>query len=121
MADDDAAEAANLNYWAYWLGALPEPQADDGFMRNGDLSGWEPIKLLRSLVVGLHQAPGYVDLYAHSVWALLTAYKWLPLASPDLTEKLDRRTVQLLGNGAISSRSRRELSAVHCVLRENRT
>ncbi|MDX3851744.1 hypothetical protein [Streptomyces sp. AK02-01A] len=119
--DDDAAEAANLNYWAYWLGALAEPQANDGFMRDRDLSGWEPVALMRSLVNGLHQAPGYVELYVHSLWALLTAHRWLPLALPDLAARLAKRTEQLLGDSRISSRSQRELSAVHYVLGENRT
>lgn len=104
MVDDDAGEAANLNYWAYWLGALTEPQANDSFMRDGDLSGWDPVTLLRCLTHGLHQAPGYVDLYVHSLWALLTAHRWLPQASPALARTLDERASRLLDNGRISPR-----------------
>ncbi|MGW7519721.1 XRE family transcriptional regulator [Streptomyces sp. NPDC054796] len=120
VVEDDTAEAANLNYWAYWFGAIPEPQADDTFMRNRPTT-WEPVRLLRGLVDGLHQAPGYVDLYAHSVWALLMAHKWLPLASPEEIERLASRTERLLDDARISPRSRHELSTVHYVLRENRT
>ncbi|MBT2491697.1 XRE family transcriptional regulator [Streptomyces sp. ISL-96] len=118
MADDDDGEAANLNYWAYWLGALPVAQADDRFMRDRNLSGWDPITLLRGLVHGLHQAPGYVDLYVHSLWALLTAYPWLPQASGPLVCELEKRTGQFLDGGGISTRSRRELVTIHYVLRE---
>lgn len=121
MVDDDTAEIANLNYWAYWFGALRQPQADDGFMRESGPSEWEPVALMRSLVEGLHRAPGYVDLYAHSLWALLTAHRWLPLASPALADRLSKRTEQLLDGGLISARARQELTAVHYVLRENRT
>jgi hypothetical protein len=121
MADDDTAEVANLNYWAYWLGALPQPQANDAFMLTCAPSGWEPVALMRGLVDGLDQPPGYVDLYAHSLWALLTTHTWLPLASPDLANRLSERTAQLLDEGAISPRSRRELGAVHRVLGGNRT
>ncbi|MFE3648200.1 XRE family transcriptional regulator [Streptomyces sp. NPDC059152] len=120
MADDDAAETANLNYWAYWLGALREPQANDGFMRNKP-TDWEPVRLMRGLVNGLHQAPGYVDLYTHSLWALLTAHPWPPLADSELADRPSAHTTQLLDDNAISPRSTRELSAVHYVLRENRT
>ncbi|MEV8333889.1 XRE family transcriptional regulator [Streptomyces niveus] len=120
MVDDDTAETANLNYWAYWFGAMRQPQADDGFMRHCGPAEWEPVALMRSLVEGLHRAPGYVDLYAHSLWALLTAHRWLPLASPDLADRLGERTAQLLDGGLISTRSRQELTAVHYVLRENR-
>ncbi|WP_327236802.1 XRE family transcriptional regulator [Streptomyces sp. NBC_01317] len=120
MADDDTAETANLNYWAYWLGVSPLPQANDGFMRSRVPPGWEPPSLLRSLVEGLHQAPGYVDLYVHSLWALVTAHKWLPLVSPDLAVRLCEQTGALLDGCRISPRSRRELSEVHYVLRDHR-
>ncbi|MFF2957371.1 XRE family transcriptional regulator [Streptomyces sp. NPDC057963] len=119
MADDDAAETANLNYWAYWLGSIREPQPDDGFMRRGP-TNWEPVHLLHGLAAGLHQAPAYVDLYVHSLWALLTAHQWLPLADTELADALCAHTVRLLDHGGISPRSRRELSSVHYVLRENR-
>ncbi|WP_234376298.1 hypothetical protein [Streptomyces sp. CB01201] len=42
LVDDDAGEAANLNYWAYWLGAASRPQPSDLFMRDRELTGWDP-------------------------------------------------------------------------------
>ncbi|MCX5199311.1 helix-turn-helix domain-containing protein [Streptomyces sp. NBC_00249] len=118
MVDDDAGEAANLNYWAYWLGGTPLPQSDDMFMRDRQLTGWDPVTLLRGLTYGLHHAPGYVDLYAHTMWALLTAHPWLPQASALLVRDLAERTERLLDGGGISERSRRELTTVNYVLRD---
>ncbi|WP_405937345.1 XRE family transcriptional regulator [Streptomyces sp. NBC_00726] len=120
LAGDDSAEAANLNYWAYWLGAIREPQPDDGFMRHG-ATNREPVRLLRGLATGLHQAPAYMDLYVHSLWALLVTSPWLPLADTALAESLTAHTARLLDHNGISPRARRELSSVHYVLRENRT
>ncbi|WP_234016778.1 XRE family transcriptional regulator [Streptomyces sp. LaPpAH-108] len=120
LADDDTAEAANLNYWALWLGALPLPQPNDAFMRNRDLSGWDPVTLLRGLARSLHLAPGFVDLYAHSLWALLTAFPWLTQAAGPLVGPLREQVDQLLDGAALSVRSRRELAHVHYVFDQNR-
>lgn len=119
MADSEDGEVANLNYWALWLGAIQRPQANDAFMRDRGMTDWDPVTLLRGLVHGLHQAPGFVDLYAHTVWALLEAHTWLPLAAGDLTRALANRTTQLLDGSALSERSRRELSTVHYRLGEH--
>ncbi|MFE9847720.1 helix-turn-helix domain-containing protein [Streptomyces sp. NPDC005576] len=120
LAGDDAAEAANLNYWALWLGALPVPQPDDAFMRDRDLTGWDPVTLLRQLTRGLHLAPGYLDLYAHSLWALLTAFPWLSQAAGPLAGPLREQTGLLLDQAALSMRSRRELADVHYVFDHDR-
>ncbi|MER0240713.1 helix-turn-helix transcriptional regulator [Streptomyces sp. HSW2009] len=120
LAGDDEAETANLNYWAYWLGSIREPQPDDGFMLHGPVN-WEPVRLLHGLATGLHQAPTYLDLYAHSLWALLATKPWLPLADPGLTNDLSERVVQLLDHGEGPPRTRRELSSLHDLLREKRT
>ncbi|MFI0779351.1 XRE family transcriptional regulator [Streptomyces sp. NPDC021212] len=111
---------ANLNYWALWLGVLPVPQPDDAFMQDRDLSGWDPVTLLRGLALGLHLAPGYVDLYGHSLWALLAAFPWLPHASGQLAGLLCERTSRLLDEVPLSARSRRELARVHYVFDHNR-
>ncbi|WP_256103153.1 XRE family transcriptional regulator [Streptomyces sp. ODS05-4] len=117
LADDEMAERANLNYWAYWTGAIREPQANDHFM-HGRGNRWEPQRLLRGLVDGLHQAPSYTDLYVHSLWALITTHPWLPLAAPDLSQRLEQQTAALLDFDGGTTRIRRELSTVHYVLRE---
>ncbi|MFH8491939.1 helix-turn-helix domain-containing protein [Streptomyces longisporoflavus] len=119
IADDDTAERANLNYWAYWLGSIREPQPDDHFMRHQP-ANWEPVRLLRDLAAGLNPAPAYTDLYIHSLWALLTAHRWLPLADPELANNLHSHSTRLLDHDKISPRSRRELSSLHYVLRQNR-
>ncbi|MGI5450591.1 XRE family transcriptional regulator [Streptomyces sp. CA-243310] len=120
MADDDDGEAANLNYWAYWLGVAHQPQADDAFMRDRDLTGLDPVALLRALADGMHFAPGYVDLYTYSMWSLLHAHPWLPEALPSLSVSLAERLDRLLDEGGISPRSRRELASIHYVLHQNR-
>ncbi|WEB41425.1 hypothetical protein MOV08_20570 [Streptomyces yunnanensis] len=74
--------------------------------------------LLRGLARGFEESPGYVDLYAHSLWALLTAHTWLPQASPALARSLAGRVARILDAGVISPRSRRELGAVPYVLRD---
>ncbi|WP_225987228.1 helix-turn-helix domain-containing protein [Streptomyces spectabilis] len=118
MVDDDTAEAANLAYWAYWLGALPDAQPDDAFMR--ERTDWEPVTLFHNLVQGLHQVPGYVDLYAHTLWALLTTHHWLPQAAPGPAARLGDRATLLLDEGRVSAQGRRDLEAVHYVLRDHR-
>ncbi|WP_330239286.1 XRE family transcriptional regulator [Streptomyces sp. NBC_00525] len=120
LAGDDKGETANLNYWAYWLGSMREPQSDDTFMRHGP-TDWDPVRLLRGLTDGLHRAPVYTDLYVHSLWALLTTNRWLPLADPTLAAELATYSGQLLDRSGVSPRARRELSTVHYVLRKNRT
>ncbi|MFE4658188.1 multiprotein-bridging factor 1 family protein [Streptomyces hydrogenans] len=120
LADDDVAEAANLNYWAYWVGALGAAQPDDAFMADRTLTGWDPVTLLRGLARGLHVAPGYVDLYAHTLWALLVRFPWLPQAAGPLAGPLRERTAQLLDGAELSARSRRELGSVHYGLDHNR-
>ncbi|GGP84665.1 helix-turn-helix domain-containing protein [Streptomyces melanogenes] len=112
LVDDDAGEAANLNYWAYWLGAASCPQPSDLFMRDRDLTGWDPLTLLRLLVQGLHEAPTYAELYVHSLWALLYAHPWLPQATPSVAAVLGERVGHILDVSEISPRCRRDLGAV---------
>ncbi|OIV37386.1 transcriptional regulator [Mangrovactinospora gilvigrisea] len=114
IADDDRGEAANLTYWAYWFGAVRQAQPDDGFMGDvGELSSWEPMALLHRLVRGLDEAPTYNNLYAHSIWSLMTLHPWLPDAAPQAASVLSVRVAGLLDGAEVSTRARRELSAVH--------
>ncbi|MFE5592310.1 hypothetical protein [Streptomyces sp. NPDC056549] len=55
---DDIAESANVNYWAYWVGAMNTPQPDDAFMTHRALTSEDRVTLLRGLARGLHVPPG---------------------------------------------------------------
>lgn len=121
MAGDDRGEAANLNYWAYWLGAMPsQTEPDDSFMADRQLAGFDPVTLMRRLAQGMAEAPTYVDLYAHSVWALLFARPWLPLADPAVAARLGRQVVHALEAQQVSAQTRRDLGAVQYLLTEHR-
>jgi hypothetical protein len=65
----DACQAANLNYWAYWIGETAETYSSDEFMA-GDLGSWPGLGLLRRFADNLVGTEPLVDLYVHSLWAL---------------------------------------------------
>jgi hypothetical protein len=110
--NSDACQAANLNYWAYWIGEVPETHSSDEFMA-GDLGPWSGAALLRRFAANLVAAEPLADLYAHSLWALLER-RGRPLeADAQLARSLANGVEALLAEGDLSVQSRRELEQVH--------
>lgn len=118
LVDDEHGELANLAYWAYWTGAMPADQCDDGFMHVPSPAAWNPLHLYEHLVDSLHDTPGTVDLYLHSLTILLGSTPWLAQASPDATGRFADRATELLDGHLISRRSRQDLQCVQYRLRQ---
>jgi transcriptional regulator with XRE-family HTH domain len=108
----DACQAANLNYWAYWIGEVPETHSSDEFMA-GDLGPWSGAALLRRFAANLVASEPLADLYAHSLWALLERRGRLLEADPQLARSLAGGVEALIAEGELSVQSRRELEQVH--------
>ncbi|WP_042435218.1 helix-turn-helix transcriptional regulator [Streptacidiphilus anmyonensis] len=115
VADDDRSEAANLNYWAYWVGETSTIHLDDAFIATGQPGDWTGRRLLQHLVDRLEPRFGYRELYIHTLWALIAARPQL-LQSTDRTVLRERAEI-LLDSGVISARAGRELDGVRYALR----
>lgn len=113
LAGDQHSELANLAYWAYWLGSMPPTQPDDRFLHRPDPTAWNPIHLFQQLAGSLHDAPGTVDLYVHSLRTLLDLHPWLPQADPTAARHLSERAAELLDAQVLSHVSRRDVEALH--------
>lgn len=117
LANDDACEAANLAYWAYWIGESHSHATGDDFMVNDNT--WRGDRLLTHLTTRLAADVPYVDLTAHTLYALTAARPHL------LTEDSTRATIladhagQLLDNppDTLTARGRLEVSAVRTAAR----
>ncbi|MET7524693.1 helix-turn-helix transcriptional regulator [Streptomyces sp900116325] len=116
----DLGETANLNYWAYWLGLDPLPQADDTFMVTQPAGSWDGLALLRRLNNRLDPRLGCIDLNVHSVWSLLGTRRGLLAADPRLNDDLAQQVTTLLDGDVVSRQSRAELESVYYGLRLHR-
>ena len=112
----DACQAANLNYWAYWIGETTETYSSDEFMA-GDLGAWSGMALLRRFADNLDSTESLFDLYVHSLWALLERRGRLLDTNPQLAQVLADQGEMLLDEGDLSGQSRRELEQVHYGIR----
>ncbi|MFD5251346.1 helix-turn-helix domain-containing protein [Streptomyces bobili] len=112
---DDAGEAANLNYWAYWIGET-ELELSDGFIASRRPGRWPGDRLLDHLVHGLSPDHGYVDLNIHSLWALLAVRPNL-LRSGAASRALRERLPLMLDSQELSVRARRELDGIRYAIR----
>ncbi|MFI6499819.1 hypothetical protein [Nonomuraea typhae] len=112
---DDVCEIANLNYWAYWLGEVTEPQTSDLFMVNLTSKTWRGTQLLRHLASKLHAGNPYVDVVVHSLWALVMLRP--SAVEQGMEEALEGEAGRALDEDGLSQQSRRELEAVVYALR----
>ncbi|MER5729086.1 transcriptional regulator [Streptomyces sp. NPDC002138] len=116
LDDDDAGEAANLNYWSYWIGESPHLQLSDDFIAGAGKPTWHGHKLLQHLVAGLSPDRGFFDLNIHTLWALLAARPGL-LRSSAAGHALRDRLPMLLDGTEPSTRARRELEGIRYAIR----
>ncbi|MFE1930052.1 helix-turn-helix domain-containing protein [Streptomyces sp. NPDC059474] len=116
LKDDEASEAANLNYWAYWIGETQRIELSDQFIASRQLGSWSGTRLLQHLARGLAPHHGYVDLSIHTLWTLLAARPEL-LRSGDATIVLRERLPVMLDSREISAPARRELESIRYAIR----
>jgi helix-turn-helix protein len=122
LVDSDPGETANLNYWAYWVGELPQLHGSDAFMAAPVTPGaWGGQRLLSHLVEHLSPELGFSELYVHTLWSLLAVRPHLLRATGPVTKALRERVGVLLDGGTLSAQARRELDAVRYAIRLSQT
>lgn len=110
--ENDECQRANLHYWAYWFGEAGPTAFADEFMLAATPPGTSE-RLARRLEEQLVPGNPCLDLYAHSLWALLKRYDGDLLARDcDLRCRLAQRAPVLLDSADLSSQSRSELAEV---------
>ena len=109
----DECEVANLHYWSYWIGESAGTHHDDGFMTE-DPGPWAGARLAGRLVGSLASANSCVDLYVHTLWALLKRPIGPLLIQTDraLCASLVARSEALLDDDLLMPEARRELEEI---------
>ncbi|MFE5546632.1 helix-turn-helix domain-containing protein [Streptomyces sp. NPDC056534] len=114
---DDVGEAANLAYWAYWIGETPHLQLSDDFITSTPPGTWAGPKLLEHLVRGLTPEHGFFDLNVHSLWALLAVRPALLRTPTEGGRALRQQLPVMLDSRELSRRARRELEGIRYAIR----
>ncbi|MFJ3229778.1 helix-turn-helix domain-containing protein [Streptomyces sp. NPDC086787] len=117
LGDNDRAEAANLNYWAYWVGESQHAQLSDDFIGEAAPGSWYGERLMAHLVRGLTPRHGFFDLNVHTLWALLAARPNLLRARSDAGRALRERLPVMLDDSELSPQARRELEGIRYAIR----
>lgn len=112
-----AAEVANLNYWAYWIGESADDQVGDEFMAYDDPNQWVGAHLLHHLTNRLEPASRHLPLNLHTVHALVASRPMLltgwPAARAALAEALER----IASSDALTRTGRDQVAGLRYALR----
>lgn len=110
---DDLCEAANLNYWSYWVEETTGTATTDEFMA-ADLGPWRGTELLAHLTEGLSAKTPYVSLSVRAAASLIRRRPALLMNDPRLARRLRQRAGQLLDDALdVPAQIRRDLENIN--------
>jgi hypothetical protein len=92
----DRKDAVNLNYWAYWIGEIPDEQPNDNFMLATDPRSWGGTRLLEHLIPRLRPDKLHLPLNLHTLHSLVASRPAL-LNNSQQTRRLVAGALELVG------------------------
>ncbi|MFC3451585.1 helix-turn-helix domain-containing protein [Amycolatopsis speibonae] len=116
-ANGTRADLANLNYWAHWIGELPDDQTDDTFMAADDTKAWSGVRLLHHLVSRLDPASPHLPLNLHTVHTLVASRPALLTTSPDARGALARALEMITSVNVLTQEGRDQVAGLYYALR----
>jgi transcriptional regulator with XRE-family HTH domain len=111
------AETANLNYWAYWIGELPEAQVDDRFMLAADARSWAGHRLLGHLTSRIEPSCRHLSLNVHTLYTLIASRPSLLSDWPAVRGPLSAAVERTASTDGLDRTVRNQLAGVHYALR----
>jgi transcriptional regulator with XRE-family HTH domain len=112
---DERHAAANLTYWAYWLGEINEPHADDSYLITATSTrGWSGARLANHLLEHLTDQVN-APLNIHSLWQLMLARPELLEYDRELRQRTGARVEAALDDNQADS-STVELNNLRCAV-----
>lgn len=114
---NETQETANLNYWAYWVGEIPEIHANDDFMVNTGPTRWAGARLFEHLLNRLSFGSDHAELNIHTLWTLLLARPAVLDYRPELRTQAQRMIEHVASDPDLTARVRQELASVAYAIR----
>lgn len=114
----DMQALANLTYWAYWIGEIPDVYADDSFLVDVPAHSWSGTSLMAHLADRL-QVPGHAELNIHSLWSLVLARPHLLEHHSSLRAKVEQSVDRALSDG-FTGHARDDLANLRCAVQLSR-
>ncbi|QRP48019.1 helix-turn-helix transcriptional regulator [Amycolatopsis sp. FDAARGOS 1241] len=111
------AELANLNYWAHWIGELPDDQTDDTFMAADDTRAWAGVRLFHHLVSRLDPASPHLPLNLHTVHTLVASRPALLTERSAARDALSEALEVLTSADVLTRDGRDQVAGLHYALR----
>ncbi|WP_166459624.1 helix-turn-helix domain-containing protein [Amycolatopsis pithecellobii] len=117
LSDHPRPEAANLNYWAYWIGELRDDQVDDQFMLDTDPGSWGGVNLVQHLTQRVDPASPHLALNLHTLCALIASRPSLLTDWPHLRAPLAQAVEAGLSSNGLARVERDQFAGLHYALR----
>ncbi|MEU4621306.1 helix-turn-helix transcriptional regulator [Actinoplanes sp. NPDC023801] len=114
---DQFQQAANLNYWAYWIGELSDEQTDDAFMADADTRSWTGARLFQHLMGRLDPESPHRPLNICTLHALIASRPSLLNGRPDVRASLAVALDRLASTDALSRTERNQVAGLQYAAR----